>query len=394
MTTVLKSFAVKSAVVALALGVALPAASLLVVDSPAHAQKVSPTVGKALQAAQAASSRGQHAAAIQQIGAARAAATSSFEKDQVTKMAAYVYQRAGRITDAAREMEALGAPASQLAALYRQGGNNAKALEYARKAGDNVLVAQILFQQRNFKASSTAIEGAINSAERAGRNVPQAWLQLLMRNKYELKDTAGFTAALQKLVSRYPSPENWRDLLKRVRNAPGLSDPGTNALFRLMSATGSLTQGDDIGEAARFAIINRTPGEAARLLDAGFKSGALANDPNGSNARLLARARTDAATAAAGVAKAAAAARTPDDHAAVGRTYISMEDYAKAAAALTRATAGGSLKDPDGVFLDLGFAHFKAGNAAKAAEAFRNVKARPANKEVADLWAIYARQGR
>jgi Tetratricopeptide repeat len=388
MKTVLKSVALS-----LALGAAMPVAMLAVADAPVYAQKVSPAVGNALKAAQSASSKGQHAVAIQQVGAARAAASSSFEKDQVTKMAAFVFQRAGRLTDAAREMEALGAPASQLAALYLQGGNPGKALEYARKAGNTVLVAQILFQQRNYSASAKAIESAINSAERGGRAVPQDWLQLLMRNKYELKDRAGFTAALQKLVSRYPSPENWKDLLKRVRNSPGLSDAGTNGLFRLMGATGSLTVGSDIGEAARFAIINRTPGEAARLLDAGFKSGALANDPNGSNARLLARARTDAAAAAAGVAKAAASARTPDALAQLARNYISMEDYAKAAAALTRATSGGTLKDPDSAFLDLGYAHFKAGNRAKAVEAFRAVKAKPANKEVADLWAIYARQG-
>ena len=119
-------------------------AAVLFTALPANAA-VSSAVGKALNQAASAAKSGNNGAAINAIKSAEAAASTAEEKTKTAQMAAYVYTRAGRYSDAANALASTGASPRQIAPLYYQAGQYDRAISEARKSGGEdmqILVAQ------------------------------------------------------------------------------------------------------------------------------------------------------------------------------------------------------------------------------------------------------------
>jgi tetratricopeptide (TPR) repeat protein len=70
----------------------------------------------------------------------------------------------------------------------------------------------------------------------------------------------------------------------------------------------------------------------------------------------------------------------------IGLGYTGLGQYDKGIALIQKGIAKGDLKHPEDARLALGIAYFRAGNKAKAAEAFRGVKGTEGTADLARLW--------
>src|SRR5205814_9385257 len=100
-------------------------------------------------------------------------------------------------------------------------------------------------------------------------------LQILANCYLRQKDTAGYVAAIEKLVVSYPKKEYWTDLLARVQKKPGFSDRLALHVYRLRLATGNLRDPNDYMEMAQLALQAGSPAEAKQVVEKGYETRAL-----------------------------------------------------------------------------------------------------------------------
>jgi tetratricopeptide (TPR) repeat protein len=251
---------------AAALALAVPAG----LSAPAFAQALSPDVGNPLKEASGLAKSGTLSAAMARVKTARASADTSIERRKVAEMAAFVYTRGGQWSAAARELESIGAPASQLAPLYYRAGDYGKAAALGRKVGGvqgQTIVAQSYFRQGNFKGAAGIYQALIKQY-----GPRESWLQNLANVQYKLDDKKGYLATTTRLIKVDPSPARWRALLVDLKNE-SMPSEAKLALFELMSQTNNVTKPEDYQEFAKLAIIENQPGVAKRALEQGRRPG-------------------------------------------------------------------------------------------------------------------------
>jgi tetratricopeptide (TPR) repeat protein len=355
----------------------LGAVTLLALATPGAAA-VSSAVGKPLQAAAGAVKSGNTGAAIKNIDAARAAAKTPEERQKVSEMAAYVYTRAGQFGKAAAELESIGAPPKQLAALYYQAGQYDKAISYAKRAGGEdmqILIAQAYTKTGRAKDAVAAYQALIKA------NGPKpVYLENLAGAQYKAGDKAGYIATTTKLIKVDSSPARWKTLLVNVLQNTNRAEARL-AVFYLMQQTGAIDRPSDWLDFSKLAITNNQPGTALTALP---KAGDLSGDPMSAKLSAAATQRQTAALAAA-----PKNAANPATALQAGGAYLGAGQYAQAAAAYAVAAKGtGPQVDQAKVFG--GIAQVKAGNIAAAKALFASVDPKGTMKDAADIWALYA----
>jgi tetratricopeptide (TPR) repeat protein len=365
--TKLKYFRLKFLAAVLAAAVpALPAAAA-----------VSATVGKALNAAQAAAKAGKSADAIKAVNEARAAAKTEEEKQKSAQMAAYVFTQAGRYGDAAAALETVGAGPSQLAPLYYRAGQYDKAIDTARKAGGEqmqILIAQALLKKGDNKGAVNAYQALIKA------NGPKSiYLENLAGAQYKSGDKAGYLATTEKLVRSDGSPARWGALLSNFRQNP-MRPEAKLAMYHLMAATGNMSRHEDYAEFAKLALVAGQAGVATNAL-------AKANLPDDAMSKHLNEAASKmAASAASDAVKMSADPKTAFRG---GGAYLGLGQYDKAMASYDKAiAAGGSTADQARLFK--GIAALKAGKVAVGKAAFDEIGDKGGMQDIAHLWWLYA----
>jgi tetratricopeptide (TPR) repeat protein len=365
--TKLKNFRLNLLAAVLAAAVpALPAAAA-----------VSATVGKALNAAQAAAKAGKSADAIKAVNEARAAAKTEEEKQKSAQMAAYVFTQAGRYGDAAAALETVGAGPSQLAPLYYRAGQYDKAIDTARKAGGEqmqILIAQALLKKGDNKGAVNAYQALIKA------NGPKSiYLENLAGAQYKSGDKAGYLATTEKLVRSDGSPARWGALLSNFRQNP-MRPEAKLAMYHLMAATGNMSRPEDYAEFAKLALVAGQAGVATNAL-------AKANLPDDAMSKHLNEAASKmAASAASDAVKMSADPKTAFRG---GGAYLGLGQYDKAMASYDKAiAAGGSTADQARLFK--GIAALKAGKVAVGKAAFDEIGDKGGMQDIAHLWWLYA----
>lgn len=351
--------------------------ALALAAAPAAAA-VSAAVGKPLQAAAAAAKSGNSGAAISSIGSARAAAKTDEERRKVAEMAGYVYTRAGQFGKAAAELESIGAPPRQLAALYYQAGQYDKAVAAAKKAGGEdmqVLIAQAYARTGRPQEAIASYEALIKA------NGPKPiYLENLAGAQYKAGDKAGYIATTTRLIKVDASPQRWKALLVNMMQNR-MRPEAKLATYYLMQQTGTIDRPSDYLEFAKLAIVKNQPGTAQAVL---ANAGDLSGDPMSAKLGTAAAQRSTAA-----LANAPKLATSPTTALVAGDAYLGAGQYAPAASAYANAVkAGGATVDEARVFG--GIAQVKAGNAAAAKASFAAVDSKSYMKDVADLWGLYA----
>jgi hypothetical protein len=269
--------------------------------------------------------------------------------------------------------------------------NNAKAKEYSDQLGGNLDTETRLFIAQQMAAAGQNKEALAYAAPALQGTPSEAALKFQQAIYFKMNDPVGRRAALEQLVTSYPKPEYWHDLLQLARNEKGLNDEQTMDIYRLRLALGDLKTVDDYFDATQEALVAGYPAEAKAMLDkataakllTGERAGRLVNTTNQqvtANAAVQADLQKKAAT-------------DPNARVKLGLIYWSFGKSKEAEDSIRSGIMAGKLTDPEGAKVALGHALFSQGKKAEAVAAFDSVARNNKEAPIARLWSIYVRKG-
>jgi hypothetical protein len=382
-----------------------------------EAPKLSPEVGKPLQAAQELIKQKKYKEAAAKIEEAAAAPKKSpYEEFIIQEMGLNVYLGTQDYPKAIRALESTIASGQldqadvqkrtlMLTQLYYQTKNYPKAIEYGNKVvaagGGNedlyTLLTQASYLQNDYpncaKTARTAIANIEKNGKKPDENVFQLWL--VCENKSN--NTAGYIEGLQKVVRAYPKREYWTDLITFTQRKQGFADRLTLDADRLMLATGGYTKPGDYMEMAQLALQQVLPGEARTVVEKGYQAKVLGE---GSDVARQQRLRDLANKQAAEDQKTLPqtekeAAAKPDGLPLfkVGEAYASYGQFDKGIPLMQQGLQKGIAKNSDDYKLKLGYWQIQAGQKGPALETLKGVKGSDGTADLARLWTIYLQTG-
>jgi hypothetical protein len=290
-----------------------------------------------------------------------------------------------------------------LLALNYQLKNYDKAIDYGNRAvkggfatEDNKrLIAQSYYLKGDYKGALKAEDAIVEAQVHAGQTPKEDELKLELSACTKVEDAACTQKTMERLVTYYPKPEYWSQLLFSMRKTTSNNDANTLQTYRLMFDVDVLKDAGDFNEMAQLALEAGSPGEAQRVLEKGFEKGAFSDQKvKDRNTRLLETVKKTAATDQASLPKLEADAATSPTgvkSAAAGLAYFGYAQYDKAADLLAKGIAKGGLRDEAGTRLLLGISQLKAGHKDDAVKSFKSVKGDPALEELASLWVLHAK---
>jgi hypothetical protein len=394
--------------------VGLLAASVALVlqfSSVASAEKVSPAVAKPLQAAQNASKARKWAECLSNLKTADATAgKSAYDTFIINELTAFCALSSNDIAGATRAYEAnLASPFAadkiaqrtrDLAKIYFNARDYKKTVEVGRDAitkgyGDQdtyLVVAQSYYQMNDFRNAKEFVGNWIKDQEKRGQRPRENAIQIYVTSCMRLKDEACTAAGFEKLVTYYPNPAGWANLMQSL--FASRNEAAAFNAYRLATEVGAMRAGDDYTEMAQRALEKGLPGEALTTLEAAFARKVFTDKRDiDRNTRLLNTTKERAAADRASLAKQdrdAAAGKSADADLRVGQAYMSYGQYAPAVTAIRRGIAKGNAADPAEAQLILGIALIKAGEKAEAGRVLRAIKGDAELQRVAKLWSLRA----
>ena len=234
------SMKISSALVAavVAAGLLAPAAALAA-DKPKNSEKLA----KPLKEAHEDLNAKKYPEAIAKLKEADGTAGKTpYDQHLINDMLAYAYIKTNDLADAGKAMEAevedgFCTPAEQqqktrtLAAIHYQLKNYEKAIEFGQRAvkggfaeeETKKIVGQAYYLKGDWKDTLKFEEGLVDASIKAGSTPNKEALELVLSSCVKLDDTNCTNKALEKLVTYYPKPEYWSNLLFSL-NDHGLRD--------------------------------------------------------------------------------------------------------------------------------------------------------------------------
>ena len=202
-----------------------------------------------------------------------------------------------------------------------------------------------------------------------GRKPAEQELQMLANCYLKQKDSTGYVAAIERLVTYYPKKEYWTDLLNRVQKKSGFSDRLALDVFRLKLATGNVTSAGDYLEMAQLAIQAGFPAEAKAIVDKGYAAKALGTGKDAERHQrlrdLVAKRIAESAKARDQVEKDALADKGGDALVSLGYSYVTEGAAQKGLAFMEQGIKKGGLKRPEDAKLLLGMAQLQNGSKSR-----------------------------
>jgi tetratricopeptide (TPR) repeat protein len=394
----------------------VPISATLAADKPDDKPKVSPEAGKSLKAAQDALEKQDWAAAQTHLKEAEdLPKKSEYDTFTTNQLYLFLYLHSNDYANAEKTLEALigsqyldkadlPARIRTLAQINYQLKDYDKAIQYADRAikegnaNEDVytIQAQSYYLKGDYKGAQRVLSEHLDASIKAGQTPPEERLELFLNICVKLNDNDCIGRALERLVTYYPKPSYWQNLLYTLIQTPGQSDAVILQAYRLAFDLDVLKRPVDYIEMATLANQQGSPGEAQRVLEAGQQKNAFADAAIKSHsAQMLASIKQKVATDTASLPKIAAdaeASNTGAKYAGLGLAYFSYQQYDKAVAALTNALAKGGLKNEAETRLLLGIAQVHAGKKDDAVKTFELVKGDAKLERLAALWAIRARK--
>jgi tetratricopeptide (TPR) repeat protein len=292
-----------------------------------------------------------------------------------------------------------------LTTVYYQTKNYDKAIEYGNKAikggfpDDNtyIIVSQSYYTKGDYKNALKFTESTVDMEIKEGKMPKEAQLILILNSCLKLEDNPCQTHAMERLVTYFPKPEYWQNLvLVLLQGRDANNDKTLLDVYRLAAEVDVMKRADDYTEMAQLAIEAGSPGEAVQVLEKGFAKNVFGDQrEKDRNQRLLDSAKKQASIDQASLGKLAseaASSKTGDRDVALGVAYLGYQQYDKATDALKGGLMKGGVKNEPEARLLLGIAELKAGHKDEASQAFRQVKGDPTLERLANLWTLHARQ--
>lgn len=380
--------------------------------STAHAQSeiLRAEISKPLQAAQDLIKAKKYKAALAKLHEADAVPNkTAYESFILERMRGAAAISAGEVDVAAKSFDAVinsgKLPAQeQLKIIEAMAGAYYRAKDYGKAAvwyqrylkmdQSNLQMRTLLLQSQYLNGDYLTVvrelSAEIQDDDKAGRVPSEERLKMLGDSYAQINDKAGYMRVLEMLVIHYPKKEYWADLLARLQRKPGFADRLTLDLFRMQMATGNLTSADNYMEMAQLALQAGFPGEAKKVVDKGFESGALGKGAEADRHKRLRdlvnkNAAEDLKTSNESDAQ-AKATKTGGALVNVGYNYVVNGKIEKGISMMEAGIAKGGLKHPEDDKLHLGLAYLQAGNRAKAIQVLKTVQGNDGAADLARLW--------
>jgi len=342
---------------------------------------------------------------------------SAFDLYYMAEFRGYAYHNLREDSDAAREIETtLNSPCvpegkklekyKSLLGIYSSLRNYSKVIDYgnralklARDPDITVYVAQAYFQSGNNKEAQRMMTDLLNNLEQNNQRPKEQQLLLVLAACQKGNDNGCMTRVFEKLVSYYPKPEYWENLMVAIKTGD-TDDIQRLNIMRLAVHVNVLRKPEDYKEMAQLALEEKLGCEAQTVLEQGFGKKAFVEKRDVDvNTRLLNAAKTQATAEKSALTQSEATARaaaTGDADVKVGAQYLACGDAAKAIESLQRGITKGSLakgdtkeaERNDEASMLLGIAYLKNNNKAEAAKAFKSVKRDPMMVRIAKLWLL------
>jgi hypothetical protein len=385
-------------------------------EKSAPEAKVSKAASKPLKAAKDAADAKKYPEALEKLKEVEALPDKSpYDTHVMNELYGFVYVRTQQYPEAAKALEAgmtdgfLSEADAQnrvkaLAQVNYQIKNYDKAIEFGNKvitagqADDDMitLVSQAYYIKGDYPGTIKFVNAYNNDLIKAGKTPKEQTLNLVLSSCLKQDDNECATKALERMVSYYPKPDYWQNLLYSLFQQEGQTDKSLLQVYRLAADVDVLKRPDDYTEYAQLAIEAGSPGEAQSILEKGMAKN-IFTDPKliDRNKRLLENAKKQADSDRASldkIAKDAAAGKTGDKDVSIGLAYIGYKQYDKAIEAINRGMSKPGVQNMGEANLLLGIAYLGAGKKEDAQKAFGAVKGDAKLERIANLWSLHARQ--
>lgn len=373
--------------------------------------------GHVLRAAHNDLKHGKYDAALKQLAKARTLPKPSpYDTHVINELTLYAEYKLHNLAAAAKAMQAtlddgftpksaVRSRVKNLAVIYYQLKDYGKAAQFGQRAikggfADSTtytIVSQAFFLSGNYKATVHFTRNLVNDEIRRGQKPPENQMQIVLDSCVKLKDNTCINHTLEHLVTYYPRPEYWQNIMLSLFNSRKAESSDVDMLnvYRLALDVGALTMPSQYIEMAQLALEQGSPGDAEQVLEQGYGKNVYKSvDVRQHAARLLKTAKKEAKSdqsALPKLASQAAISAKGEKDIALGLAYLGYKHYDKAVSALSQGLAKGGVKDEAQARLLLGIAQLKAGQANKAMSTFKKVKGNAVLAQLARLWSLRAK---
>jgi tetratricopeptide (TPR) repeat protein len=381
------------------------------VNPACGATKMSKKMEKPMNAAQKAREQHNWEEMVAQALEADAAEPNKteFDKFWVHELEGVAYANLKKYPDAVRELDAsLNSPCMNeadkpqrtklLMQLSYQSKDYDKAIAYGNKiyqpGGDpdvGIYLANAYYVKDDYANARKVMTDVIGTMEASGKTPDEQTYRILQSACLAQKDEKCVVELIEKLVSHYPKPSYWENLIDALLRSSN-NDRELLNILRLSDGVGVMKDPGEYIEMAQLATAQGLPGEAQAIVDKGLQKGVFADAKEKEHAnRVLADAKQAVALDKSTLDKQDASARaktTGDADVKLGAAYLSYGQNDKAIEALQRGIGKGGVKNPDEAGILLGIAYLRSNNKAEAVKAFQSVNKDPMMTRLAKLWVM------
>jgi hypothetical protein len=251
--------------------------------------------------------------------------------------------------------------------------------------------AELKFLQNRPAEALSLAQRAIAARESAGQQVPETLHLLALQSAVNAKNWQEATKLSQAVVTRSPTPKNWRNALAIFRQSNVIPAQAQLDTLRLMRATKAMDASDEYLALADALARGRFYAEAKSVLEEGFASGKLSRT-NADAAAIIKEVSPRIVPdlqALPGLEARARAGANGELALRLAEGYYGHGNYAKASELYRLALQKGGV-DANLVNGRLGMALALAGRRAEAEAAFKAVSG--ANAGLASYWLLWLSQ--
>jgi hypothetical protein len=271
-------------------------------------------------------------------------------------------------------------------------GKANEAINRQLKNGDDPKLRAYLIQNYYQSGNLTGAENELNNMQKGGRKLTEDQLGLLANIYLKKNDKAGYVDTIEKLAANYPKASYWTDLLNRVVGKPGFSSRLSVDVYRLKLANNLIKKPSEYLEMAQLVIQAKAPAEALKIIDKGYKAGALGVGADAARhqrlkdlaTKTLAEDTKNLAVNEAALVK----AKDNDGLVALGYGLVQAGQSDKGLKMMEDAIKAGVTRNPEDAKLHLGQAYAVAGKKAQAISTLKGVGGKDGTAELARYWIM------
>lgn len=375
-------------------------------SSAVAAEALRAEIGKPLQQAQAQMKQGKHKDALATLrGLDKVGNKTANESYTIERVRAAAASSAGDYDTAAKSFEALLASgklnatersqfSEGLVGIYMRAGDLNKAnstIETLLKQKDDPKLRAYLLQNYYKQGNTAALERELRTIEKSGR-LTEDQLGMLANVQLKKNDKDGYVATIEKLAASYPKAQYWTDLLNRVQGKTGFSQRLKVDIYRLQLANNLLTKPSQYMEMAQLVLQAKAPAEAIKIIDKGYKAGALGTGADAArHQRLKDLAEKNLADQNKGSTTLEAEYMSVKDNDSLlnlGYALVQAGQADKGLKMMEAAINAGGLKYAEESKLRLGEAYAAAGKKSQAISTFKSVGGKDGSADLARYWIM------